>query len=135
MRRLPVSSYLAFPLRMTSAEVETTDRSRHVRDQIEQVLFTMAGERVFRLDFGAGAQRLVFEPNAPPLWELTRKRLLASLIEALKGEVDPRTLDVRVGASEHAESGPDELDITVSYALAALGGREEHSFRVGGSRG
>ena len=135
MRRLPVSSFLAFPLRMTTADVATTDRSRHVRDQIEQVLFTMAGERVFRADFGAGAQRLVFEPNAPPLWELTRKRLLAALIEALKGEVDPRTLDVRVGAKDHGETVGEELDITVTYALAALGGREEHSFRIGGSRG
>lgn len=135
MRRLPVSSYLAFPLRMTSADIATTDRSRHVRDQIEQVLFTMAGERVFRQDFGAGAQRLVFEPNAPPLWELTRKRLLASLIDALKGEVDPRTLEVRVGAAEPTEPVGDELEITVSYALAALGGREEYSFRLRGGRG
>ena len=32
----------------------TTDRADHIRDLIEQVLFTSPGERVMRPDFGAG---------------------------------------------------------------------------------
>ena len=71
----------------------TADREEHVRDLIEQVLFTSPGERVFRPEFGFGARRHVFEPNAAPLWELARHRLFGSLAEALAGEVDPKTLD------------------------------------------
>ena len=35
----------------------------HVRDLIEQVLFTAPGERVNRPDFGCGLLQLVFMPN------------------------------------------------------------------------
>ena len=39
----------------------------HVRDLIEQVLFTRPGERVNRPGFGSGLQQLVFAPNSPEL--------------------------------------------------------------------
>jgi phage baseplate assembly protein W len=39
----------------------------HVRDLIEQLLFTNPGERVNRPDFGCGLLRRVFEPNGPEL--------------------------------------------------------------------
>lgn len=39
----------------------------HVRDMIEQLLFTRPGERVNRPDFGCGLLDLVFEPNSPEL--------------------------------------------------------------------
>src|SRR5271163_3597010 len=39
-----------------------SDDERHVRDLIEQVLLTSAGERVNRPDFGSGVPELVFSP-------------------------------------------------------------------------
>ena len=39
----------------------------HVRDLIEQVLFTSSGERVMRPDFGCGVAQLVFAPNSVEL--------------------------------------------------------------------
>jgi hypothetical protein len=36
----------------------------HIRDLIEQVLFTSPGERVNRPDFGSGLRQLVFAPNS-----------------------------------------------------------------------
>ena len=45
-------------------------RVRHIREQIEQVLFTDPGERVFRPEFGAGVRRLVFEPSTHPYMTL-----------------------------------------------------------------
>jgi len=39
----------------------------HIRDLIEQVLFTTPGERVMRPDFGSGLLGLVFEPNGTAL--------------------------------------------------------------------
>jgi len=134
MRRLPSTSYLSFPFRIEAGGAQASSRRTHVRDQIAQVLFTTPGERVFRPEFGAGVQRLVFEPNAPPLWELTRKRLMASLTEALQGEVDPRTLDVEIeGLDERTGLANERLEITVRYQLATIGEREEQAFTVSAS--
>ena len=44
-----------------------TDDDDHIRDMIEQLLFTNAGERVNRPDFGSGLLQLVFAPNSPEL--------------------------------------------------------------------
>lgn len=53
-----------FDARGRTAETGTSD---HIRDLIEQVLFTAPGERVNRPDFGCGLQRLVFAPNSDEL--------------------------------------------------------------------
>ena len=45
---------------------ETTDDD-HIRDMIEEFLFTNPGERVNRPDFGSGLLQLVFAPNSPEL--------------------------------------------------------------------
>lgn len=129
MTPLTSARYLAFPLRLGADGPETADRARHVRDLIEQVIFTHPGERVFRPDFGAGVKALVFEPAGAALVEITRKRLLASLTEALQGEVDPRTLAVEVtGAGER-------LEIVVSYTIATIGRDERHVVRLGAAAG
>jgi len=44
-----------------------TDDDDHIRDMIEQFLFTNSGERVNRPDFGSGLLQLVFAPNSPEL--------------------------------------------------------------------
>lgn len=124
MRRLADPPYLAFPFRVGDSGPELSDRSRHLREQIEQVLFTNPGERVFRPEFGAGVRTLVFEPNTSPLWTITRKRLIASLADALKGEVDPRSLTIDVTGEE------EKVFVTISYTLATLGHSEEQRFSV-----
>jgi len=129
MPQLPASSYASFPFRVTSDGVAQSERSDHVREQIEQVLFTNPRERVFRPEFGAGIRRLIFEPNNQSLWNITRRRLNASLADALYGEVDPKTIEVRVEAKD------EMLLIYVSYMLAAIGRRETQVFSAGSSRG
>ena len=44
-----------------------TDDNDHIRDMIEEFLFTNPGERVNRPDFGSGLRQLVFAPNSPEL--------------------------------------------------------------------
>jgi len=129
MARLTAPQYLAFPFRVGADGPATSDRFRHVREQIEQVLFTNPGERVFRPEFGVGIRRLIFEPNTSALWQLTRKRLMASLAEALQGEVDTRTLEVEV------EGEGAELRVVISYTLAAIGHAERHEIPVGSGGG
>ncbi|MDH3404389.1 MAG: GPW/gp25 family protein [Acidobacteriota bacterium] len=125
MAELGATVYLAFPLRVNADGPATSGRSRHIREQIEQVLFTNPGERVFRPEFGAGVRALVFEPNSTTLWDLTRKRLSASLSEALRGEVDPRTLEIEV------EGEGEKLKVLISYTLATIGHSERHEILVG----
>lgn len=125
MQRLSDPPYLAFPFRIGAKGGRTSTRARHVREQIEQVLFTNPNERVFRPEFGAGVKKLIFEPNASALWEVTRKRLMSSLAQALQGEVDPRTLEVNV-RGEGAK-----LIIDIAYNLATIGQTEKHEFVVG----
>ena len=126
MRRLPDPSYMAFPFRITEKGASFSLRAAHVREQIEQVLFTSPGERVFRPEFGAGVQELLFEPNSSALWELTQRRLAASLAEVLQGEVDPQTLTVQT------EGEGETLKLLVSYRLATVNKWENHPFPLGG---
>ncbi|WDP91216.1 MAG: GPW/gp25 family protein [Desulfobacter sp.] len=124
MKRLDSVEYMSFPFCITDTGAARSKRSGHIREQIEQVLFTSPRERLFRPEFGAGINRLLFEPNSTGIWELTQKRLYASLAEALKGEVDPKTLDVRVEGKEA------EILIIVEYTLAALNHPQRQELRV-----
>ena len=108
----------------------TSKRVDHVRQQIEQVLLTDPGERVFFPDFGAGVSALVFEPGNPALQALAVKRLRAALTDALQGKIDPRTLDIQATAS-----GVDQLVIQISYTLATISQSEAHEFTIGAGGG
>ncbi len=129
MPGLSESQYLKFPFSVGKDGPKTSSRSDHVREQIEQVLFTSPKERVFRPEFGVGVRRLVFEPNNAALRNATLKRLNASLAEALHGEVDPRTLEIDVSNED------EKLIIHISYVLAAINRQESHKFAVGSSGG
>lgn len=126
MARLTETPYLAFPFRVGDAGAAACGRAEHVRQQIEQILFTQPGERVFRPEFGAGVRGLVFEPNSSPLWELTRKRLQAAVAEALAGEADPKSIEIAV------EGEGEQLLITIRYALTRLGIAQTLNVRLGG---
>ena len=125
MATLPSPPYLAFPFRIGADGAATADRAEHVRQQIEQVLFTNPGERVFRPEFGAGVQALVFEPNDSALATVTGKRLTSALAEALEREVDPRSLTVDV------EREDEKVFVVIAYALATLGHSERHRILIG----
>jgi phage baseplate assembly protein W len=120
--RLPTQNYMRFPFEIGRDGAATSDRARHVREQIEQVLLTIPGERVFRPGFGAGVRRLVFEPNDGALAAVTEKGLRSSLEEALRGEVDPKSL--RIEATRPSDQ-PDALEISIKYQLSAIGQADE----------
>ena len=125
MSRLNTPEYLAFPFRIGEDGAEKSRRGDHIREQIEQVLFTDPGERIFRPEFGVGVKALVFEPNISASWQIVKKRILASLADALSGEVDPKSINVDV-------SGEDEkLLIVVKYTLATIHHTERQEYLIG----
>ena len=59
---------LDYPFRVDArGRTSTTGYEEHVRDLIEQVLFTSPGERLNRPMFGSGLLQLVFAPNSDVL--------------------------------------------------------------------
>jgi hypothetical protein len=81
----------------------------HVRDLIEQVLFTSPGERVNRPTFGSGLMQLVFAPNDDALAAATQYTVQGALQQWL-GEL------IRVDAVE-VESEDAALRVTVRYMV------------------
>ena len=63
-----------------------TSDDDHIRDMIEQVLFTTPGERVNRPTFGSGLLQLVFAPNSDAL-AATTQFLVQSALQQWLGEV------------------------------------------------
>ncbi len=61
---------------------------------IEQFLFTTAGERVNRSDFGSGLLQLVFTPNSPELASTLRFTVQAGLQRWLGDVIEVQALDV-----------------------------------------
>ena len=71
-----------------------TDDADHIRDLIEQVLFTNVGERVNRPEFGSGLLQLVFAPNSPELAAALQFTVQAGLQRWLSDLIDVKRLDV-----------------------------------------
>lgn len=82
---------------------------RHVRDLIEQVLFTAPGERVNRPDFGSGLLELLFAPNGSAMAAAAQMSAQASLARWLGDLIEVQGLDV--------ESVDERLTITVRYVI------------------
>ena len=75
---------LDFPYRIDGrGRTAGTGADDHLRDLIEQVLFTSPGERVMRPDFGCGLAQLVFEPNSVTLAATTQMLVQSSLQQHL----------------------------------------------------
>lgn len=128
MQKLIDPEYMSFPFRVTEDGVATSRRREHIRQLIEQVLFTNPNERVFCLEFGAGVRRMVFEGNRKNLWELAKQRLSSSLGDVLQGEVDPASLQIEAGN----EDGDNILHIRIAYRLVTINREEEHLFKLEG---
>ena len=96
-----------------SAQTSTAD---HVRDLIEQVLFTAPGERVMRPTFGSGLMALVFEPNSVQLAATTQFLAQASLQQHLSHLIAVQAVTV--------EPIDSALVVSVDYTLLEDGSNQ-----------
>jgi uncharacterized protein len=86
---------IRFPFRVDHrGRTATSDDDNHIKEMIEQLLFTSPGERVNRPTFGSGLMQLIFYPNSPELAATTQflvqgalQQWLGDLIEVNKVEV------------------------------------------------
>jgi len=107
---------IAFPAHFDSrGRTAAADYDDHVRDMIEQLLFTSLGERVMRPDFGCGLLDLVFAPNSPELASALQLSVHAALQRWLGDVIDVGALDV---ASED-----NVVRVHLSYTVRRTGTR------------
>jgi phage baseplate assembly protein W len=86
-----------------SGRTAQANDENHIRDLIEQVLFTSPGERVNRPDFGCGLMQLIFAPNSDELATATQylvqgalQRWLGELIKVEEVEVTSEESTIQV---------------------------------------
>jgi len=81
----------------------------HIRDLIEQVLFTAPGERVNRPTFGGGLLQLVFAPNSMELAAATQFLVQGNLQQWLGDVIDVQAVNV--------EAIDSTLRVLVQYVI------------------
>jgi uncharacterized protein len=86
-----------------------TEEEAHIRDLIEQVLFTSPGERPNRPDFGSGLMQLVFAPNNDELSTAIQFLIQGALQQWLGDLIQVETAQV--------ESEEASLRVTVQYVI------------------
>jgi phage baseplate assembly protein W len=102
-----------------------TTESDHLRDLIEQVLFTVPGERVNRPDFGAGLMQLPFAPLSDELASATQFLVQGALQQWLGDRIAVE--QVRVTRDDSA------LRVLVQFVVQRTGERRVEQFqRTGG---
>jgi phage baseplate assembly protein W len=96
----------------------------HIRDLIEQVLFTAPGERVNRPSFGTGLAQLLFAPTSPEL---------ATAVQFLvQGALQQWLGDLIKFTGVQVDSVDSTVTVTVQYVVLATQQRLSAEFTRGG---
>jgi len=101
-----------------TAQTGTDD---HIRDMIEQVLFTNPGERLNRPTFGCGLLQMVFGPNSPELATATKFLVQSSLQQWLGEVIQVETIEV--------ESQDSTLRVIVNYTVHRTQEKQQAHFQ------
>src|SRR5215472_10796893 len=101
-------------------QTAATDDDDHIRDMIEQLLFTSPGERVNRPDFGSGLLQMVFAPNSPELAAALQYTTQAALQRYLGDLIDLESLEVT--------SQDSTLIVVVKYVVKRTGDSRTEDF-------
>ena len=92
----------------------------HIREMIEQLLFTNPGERVNRPTFGSGLLQMVFAPNSPELAAALQFTVQAALQQWLGDLIQVQQLEV--------SSEDSSLRVTLNYAVLRTGEQRTTTF-------
>lgn len=113
-----------YPFRFdTRGQTAQTSEADHVRDMIEQLLFTSPGERVNRPAFGSGLMHALFAPNAPELATAMQYTTQAALQRWLGDLIEVHALEFTAEDST--------LRVVLQYAIRKTGERRSETFFLG----
>jgi phage baseplate assembly protein W len=117
-------SNIAFPYQIGGGgRTALSDDDSHIREMIQQLLFTAPGERVNRPTFGTALQQLVFAPNSPEVASATQFLVQGALQQYL-GELI-------VVENVAVESQDSTLTVTITYMVRRKQQRESATFVSG----
>ena len=103
-----------------NGRTETVEEDRHIRQLIEQVLFTVPGERVNRLTFGTPINQLVFAPNSSELATATQVLIQGSLQQWLGNVIRIESVEV--------QSEESTMRVTIRYIVTRTQQRRIETF-------
>lgn len=113
-----------YPFRIDGrGRTASTDQDAHIRDLIEQVLFTAPGERVNRPDFGSGLLQLVFAPSSDEQATATQFLVQGALQQWLGDLIQVEAVEVL--------SEDSTLNVTVQYIVRRNQQRQVAQFTRG----
>lgn len=116
---------IAFPLQVGRAgRTATAAYDDHVRQMIEQLLFTRPGERVMQPPLGCALLQLVFEPDTPEVAAAVEMIVQAALQRWLGDVV--RVDSLTVSAADAS------LSISLAYVVLATGSAQQATLTPGG---
>ncbi len=101
---------IAYPLSITDEGlIATSGYSQHIEQLIEQVLFTMPGERVNLPDFGTGITQLIFSPGNAEMVSATQFLVQGALQQWLGNLIQVQAVQVVTEDST--------LNVTIQYIV------------------
>jgi phage baseplate assembly protein W len=109
-----------FPFRIDGRGRTSTAGDEHVRDLIEQLIFTSPGERVNRPSLGSGLLQMVFAPTSDELAAATQFLVQGTLQQWLGDLIQVEA--VRVSAEDST------VQVTVQYVLRSTQLRQVAQF-------
>ena len=113
--------YIGFPLAFDDrGRTAAVTYETHIRDLIEQVLFTAPGERVNRPTFGSGIMQLVFAPSDATLAAAAQLTVHGTLQQWLGDLILVEAVDV--------VSEDSVLRVSVDYIIRRSGDRAQAQF-------
>jgi uncharacterized protein len=117
------SLFIDFPFHVDDRRrTATATFEDHVRDLVEQLVFTSPGERVNRPTFGAGLQQLVFAPNSVELASALQFLVQGALQQYLADLIDLTSVDV--------DAVDSQLVVQISYIVRRTGEQTSTTLEV-----
>lgn len=101
-----------------------TDLDDHIRDLIEQVLFTAPGERMNRPTFGSGLMQAVFAPNSQEMAAATQFLVQGALQQNLSDLIEVNKVEV--------SADDNVLNVTIEYVVRNTQQQQVAKFTRGG---
>jgi phage baseplate assembly protein W len=100
--------YMNYPFKISgNGKISPANEEKHIKDLIEQILFTDPRERVNLPDFGCGLKSYIFAPNDRTLKTTLRLTIISSVQKWLSHLIIVE--DVSVDVDE------EELKISIKY--------------------
>jgi len=101
---------ITFPWKFDGrVQTAAANESQHIRQMLEQLIFTSPGERVNRPTFGSGILQLIFAPNSPELAATVQFTMEAAIQQWLGDIIELENLEV--------VSTDSTLSVDLSYSI------------------